>query len=65
MTKRIITIQGSSEINKVEQMKICGGYNSKPTCDEQNFCREKGTCCSNGFCIPEVDKQGNYMFCDY
>ncbi len=64
MIKKLIGIDGSQQLGKAEQINVIGGYVEISYCDEENPCRTAGTCCSNGVCIPKIDKRGNYLFCD-
>lgn len=65
MKKSIENIQVVKCLSKTEQAIIIGGKLNEQYCDEEVFCRKAGDCCVNNYCTPAIDKQGNYMFCDF
>ncbi|WP_047446348.1 hypothetical protein [Alistipes sp. ZOR0009] len=65
MKKSIENIQVVKCLSKMEQSSILGGDTNSQYCDEENPCFMAGYCCLNNYCIPKIDKRGNYMFCDF
>lgn len=65
MNKNIANVRLFKALSKEEQSGIIGGHRNGAYCDEQTPCFKAGDCCINYFCTPAIDKQGNYLLCDF